>query len=363
MNELKTQQITSFQLNALLILFLLGSTVVVGLGLDVGTDAWIVTIISSQIGMGLLYFYMMFFLKFQLNFAELLIKGFGKYLGKTLVFFYILYFLYIASRVVKDFSFFIAQVLFYEIEYYLITLTFITLILYACYLGIEAISRTTEILFFLTILMFFLMILFSLISNQIELSNLFPLFSGNWRAIFHSLFPERVTFPYGELIVFTFIFPLINKKKNLFKRTWIVIPITAFIMFSLTELTIGLLGPKMSALFIFPLAQAIELISIGDIIQHLEILSTAVFFFVGFVKISLFIQASLYSAQTLVTVKPKTILLIFAPCLMIMSIFNSTNLSQHFYYGLKVVPLFLHIPFQFFIPLLLFVILSLKNVQ
>lgn len=363
MNELKTEQITSFQLNALLILFLLGSTVVAGLGLDVGTDAWIVTIISSQIGMGLLYFYMMFFLKFQLNFATLLIKGFGKYLGKTLVFFYILYFLYIASRVVKDFSYFIAQVLFYEIEYYLITLTFIALTSYACYLGIEAISRTTEILFFLTIVIIFFIILFSIISNQVELSNLYPLFSGNWRGIFQSLFPERVTFPYGELIVFTFIFPLINKKKSLFKRTWIVIPITAFIMFSLTELTIGLLGPKMSSLYIFPLAEAIELIQIGDVIQHLEILSTVVFFFVGFVKISLFLQAALYSAQTLVPVKPKMILLIFAPCLIIMSILNSTNLSQHLYYGLNIVPLLVHIPFQSIIPLLLFVILSLKNIQ
>ena len=127
---MKKQTITSFQLNALLCLFLLGSTVVLGLGLEVEEDAWIVTLLSSSVGILILLFYIYLIAKYELNLAELLIKGFGKYIGNFFVFLYIFYFLYIASRVVKDFTYFIAQTLFYQVEFWLISITFICIVAY-----------------------------------------------------------------------------------------------------------------------------------------------------------------------------------------------------------------------------------------
>ncbi|MBM7604834.1 spore germination protein KB [Metabacillus crassostreae] len=357
---MKKQMITPFQLNALLCLFLLGSTVVLGLGLEVEEDAWIVTLLSSAIGILILLFYIFLIAKYELNLAELLIKGFGKYLGKFFVFLYIFYFLYIASRVVKDFTYFIAQTLFYQVEFWLISITFICIVAYGSSLGIEALARTSEILFFLVILMLLTIIAFSILSDPFDLSNLLPIFSNNWGAIFQSMFPERITFPYGELIAFTLLFPLINDKKALVKKTWIAIPIVTFLILVLTEITIAMLGAKVAALYTFPLVKSIEQIDIWDFIQHLEILSVFTFFFVGFIKVSIFFKAALYSAHSLVKFDKTKLILLFASILFLMAVFNSSSLPQHFYIGLKVIPEYIHLPFQFGIPILLFFVLHIR---
>jgi spore germination protein KB len=354
-------RITVFQAFCLMTLFLLGSTVVVGLGLDSEENAWLINLLAMVFGLGLFFLY-----AFILNrggwaeFGVLLEKGFGRAGGKIISGLYGLYFFYIGTRVVEDFSYFVSQTLFVNIKEWIIAAVLLTLVGYSCKLGFEALARSAEILFFITMLLVLMLFIMSLMSEVFSLENIMPFFNPD--EITWSTFPLRVTFPYGEMVVFLLLFPKVNNPKSLIKKGWLGVVLAGGIILVISEIIIGILGAKVAAIYTYPLVKSIEMIEYLEVIQHLEIFSVFSFLFVGFIKISILYEAGTAAFQNVFTRLKRDYIVYFAVGGgMIGKIYMAESLPQHLFIGLKIIPYLLHIPFQLVFPAVLAIVLMIKK--
>lgn len=352
-----------FEIFSLMISFLLGSTIVVGWNFETKQDVWMTILLSLALGVGIFYFYLMLHsLGNWGNLIQLLELGFGRWISKGLGFIYGIYFLYIAGRVLKDFSFFVGQVLFHNIPVVVISFTLLLVVSYSCYVGIEAMARSSVILCALTCVIILILMCFGFLSPYFEFSNLTPVFRTSWKQVLSTVFPTGLTVPYGELIVFTMLFPYINNKKALLKYGWISVCITGVLLLLAGEMILGLLNPETVNMYIFPFMKALELTSVLEFLPHLETFAVILNLIGGFVKISVFMYGGLMIMSNIFPkTKPNRRILIAATLTFLVTFILSKNMIQHLYIGLKIVPLIFHIPLQFIIPCILVICLFIKK--
>jgi spore germination protein KB len=356
-------RLAPIEIFSLMINFLLGSAIVVGWNFETKQDVWITILLSLGFGVGIFYFYILLHSIGKWgNLIEILELGFGKWISKLLGFIYCLYFLYIAGRVLKDFSFFVAQVLFNNIPFGIISFTLLLVVSYSCYLGIEATARSSLILCVFTGVIILILMVFGYLSPYFELSHLTPVFRTSWKQVFSSIFPTGLTFPYGELIVFTMLFPFANDKKALRKYGWISVCTTGVILLLAGEMILGLLNSETVNMYVFPFVKALELTSVLEFLPHIETFAVILNLIGGFVKISIFMYGGLMIlAHLFPKTKPNRQILAATILTFLFSFTLSKNLIQHLFIGLKVVPLYLHIPLQLIIPLILVICLLIKK--
>ncbi|WP_226683261.1 GerAB/ArcD/ProY family transporter [Sutcliffiella horikoshii] len=356
-------KISIYQFFTLMTLFLLGSSIVLGLNLEAEENAWIINTGAASTGV-LLFFFYAYLLKRNgwPEFHKLLEMAFGKVLGKIALLLYSLYFLYIAIRVLKDFVYFIAQTFFYNIDHWIIVLVSVYLICYAAILGLEAIARTSEILFVFTMLLIALIFFFSFMSGVTMRENISPLIDleildlSNW--------VQYITFPYGEIVVFLVLFPFLNDHQKLIKYGWISIVFSGALLISITQLIIAILGAKVSSLYTYPLVKSLEMIEVLGIIQHLELLTAFAFIIVGFVKVSIFFISGAKGISYIFPIfQDKFIIFLLGGIALVSSFIIARDLPQHIYIGLELVPTYLHVPFQFILPLLILLLTWMKGMK
>ncbi|MED1466994.1 GerAB/ArcD/ProY family transporter [Bacillus salipaludis] len=356
-------KLAPLELFSLMINFLLGSAIVVGWNFETNQDVWITILLSLFIGVGIFYLYIVLHsLGKWGNLIQLLELGLGKWLSKILGLIYSLYFLYIAGRVLKDFSFFIGEVLFNNIPFWIISFTFLLVVSYSCLLGIEAIARSSLILCVFSIVIILVLMVFGYLSPNFEVSNLTPIFRTSWKQIMSSVFPTGLTFPYGELIVFMMLFPYVNNTKTLRKYGWISICLTGLLLLVVGEMILGLLSSETVNLYVFPFVKALELTNILDVLSHLEAFAVLLNLIGGFVKISIFMYSGLMILAHLFPKRKLNLITMISTILTYLFAFTlSKNIIQHLFIGLKVVPIYFHIPFQIVIPLILVISLVIKK--
>lgn len=356
-------RLAPLEIFSLIINFLLGSAIVVGWNFETKQDVWVTILLALGLGVGIFYLYILLHsLGKWGNLIQLFELVLGKWVSKILGFIYCLYFLYIAGRVLKDFSFFIGGVLFNNIPFWIISFTFLLVVSYCCFLGIEALARSSLILCSFTGVLVFVLIVFGYLSPYFELSHLTPVFRTSWKQIMSSVFPMGLTFPYGELIAFTMLFPYVNDKKALRRHGWISLCITSVLLLLAGEIILGLLSSETVNLYVFPFVKAMELTNVLDILPHLEVLAVILNLIGGFVKISVFMYSGIMILAYLFPERKLNRLIIISTTLTFLFTFIlSKNIIQHLFFGLKIVPLYLHIPFQLIIPFILTISLIIKK--
>ncbi|WML49487.1 GerAB/ArcD/ProY family transporter [Neobacillus sp. PS3-34] len=129
------------QLLALLVNFLLGSAIVIGVGTEAKNDAWIAISAGSVCGVGILFFYLFFMSRLPgKNLFEIMEFCIGRKLSILLSFIYITYFLYTSSRIIRDFGELMASAIMPNTPIELISLSITMVIGYILYLGIEVLA-------------------------------------------------------------------------------------------------------------------------------------------------------------------------------------------------------------------------------
>ncbi|TYS55444.1 GerAB/ArcD/ProY family transporter [Sutcliffiella horikoshii] len=361
--RMNVTKISIYQLITLLTLFLLGSSIVLGLNLEAEENAWLINSGAAITGV-LLFFFYAYLLKRNgwPEFHKLLEQAFGKFLGKAILILYSLYFLYIGTRVLKDFVYFITQTFYYNIDHWIIAFVSVCLICYAATLGLEAVARTSELLFIFTFLLIALIVFFSFLSGVMIGENIRPII--DLEILDLSKWIQYITFPYGEMVVFLVLFPFLNDHQKLMKQGWMAVLFSGVILISITEIIIAILGAKVASLYTYPLVKAIEMIEFLGIIQHLELLTAFAFIIVGFVKVSIFFIAGSKGVSYIFPIlQEKFIIIILGALMFIGNYVISRDLPEHLFIGLELVPLYLHVPFQFILPLLILIITWIKGIK
>lgn len=356
------ENISPFQLALLIILFEIGSAIIVGIGNDAKQDAWIAIIIATVIGLLLvtMFTYVSSFSPGR-NLFQIMEYSFGRVITIMICFCYILYFLYIAARVLRDFGEILVTVTYQDTPIEFILLVFMVTVAYVIYLGLEVIGRVSELLFPYVIFFLVLIILFFVIQGSIQLENVKPVLAEGLTPVIKSVFPELVGFPFGELIVFTLIWSNTSRFKLVGKVSLIATSISGGILIITSLVKITVLGPNMINRSPFPLLSAVRNISLANFIERIDALVIFMFMVGILIKIILFVYASLKGLEYISQIPYRPF--VFPICMLIsfFSVIVTSNFAEHIEEGIQIVPLYLHMPFQVVIPLFLLVTLVLKK--
>jgi len=356
-------RISNDQLFCLMVLFEIGSSILFVSGIDAKQDAWLVVLISTIIGLGLMWVYTELQQQFpQENLAQIIIKILGKYLGMPLVLLYALFFLYCSTRSFRDFGEVIVTTFLMKTPLLVILIVFILTALYVLFLGVEVLGRTSEILL-PTVLLFIISVVIMIgISGRIQLDELSPVLANGWQPVFKEVYPKFVNFPFGEAIVFMMYWCYLDTKQSTRKISFLAIGTAGLIIILIDVVSICVLGVNIAGTSTIPFLEVIKLINIGGIISNLDALGITLMFIGGFYKMILFFYGGVQALATVFKgVDSRWIMIFSAIFVLWLSVVFEPNYPYHIWLGQKVSLQYIHNVFQTMIPPLLLLIYWCKG--
>lgn len=348
---------------ALIILFELGSAVLLDPGKNAMQDSWLAVLLGFVMALPLLFLYggLAKAYPFQ-SFSELLQIGFGRFIGVTLSICYFGYFLYISARVLRDFDELLIISAYSGASLLLISICMMMTIMYFSIKGISSIAIIAPFLLWIVVIPLLIIGFLQFLSGNVSFELIKPVLGKGLKPLFQTAFPQLLTFPFGEMIVFTFIFPYMTNKTSLLKTSITAVFTVALILSFLAFIHVLVLGPEAVKRSAFPMLNSVSAINISDFLQRLDSFIVIIMVLVGFAKIAVFFIVAVQGTHQLAKSKSMTPLVLFFGLFIIYaSIAIAPNYMEHLNEGLIILPMFVHLPFQAGIPLLLAGILFIKG--
>ncbi|MBU5440138.1 endospore germination permease [Tissierella sp. MSJ-40] len=276
--------ISTRQYISMIVMFIVGTTFVVGGQHKIKQDAWIAILVALIMSLPLIFIYGRLLRLFpNKNLFDIFEKVFGKVVGKITILIYTFYFFHLGSLVIRNITEFVQVVSFPETPQFFVALFLGILSIYMVKSGTEVLGRWTE--FFLPFILFVLMVTILLSGTKFNFSNLQPILYNGWKPVISNAF-SIFFFPLGEIVIFTFLFDSLKSKNSAFKIYLLSLVISSAIILIVYIRNILVLGiPNLSQIY-FPAYYSVSLINIGEFIQRIEIIISIVFMLSGFAKIS-----------------------------------------------------------------------------
>ncbi|UJF34378.1 GerAB/ArcD/ProY family transporter [Paenibacillus hexagrammi] len=352
--------ISKHQLAMAIVLFQIGSTPLFALGSEAKQDSWIAMIVASLAGLLLLYLFLYIQNRASvLPFMDLLRYAFGRIAGTVCGALFVLYFAYESMRNVRDFGEITAVTLLNDTPQLVIMLIIVLLASYALAMGIETICRVIEILTPIAVCSYTALLILILSSKLINVSRVQPILEHGMTPVLKTAFPDLVSFPFGQMMIFLLLWPLISDKTGLARISVIsYLSVAAFlIVMNMVNLTV--LGPTLVGASTLPFLQTVQLIQVGDILERLDVFVTLLLFLGLFIKMTLFYWAAVYGLMQLIGSK-RRIHIFYVGSIIFLASFLEPNYTYHVWLGLnvsvKIFPLF-----QVVLPCLLLIALLLRR--
>ncbi|MFI8496304.1 GerAB/ArcD/ProY family transporter [Peribacillus butanolivorans] len=356
-------KISGYQLFVLIFLFEIGSALLVPLAGEAKQGAWLVILIA-MIGGFLLFF--VYYGLFQYYPDQLLTEYvrhiMGNFLGRIVAFLYILYFMYLAARVLRDFGETLLTFAYPHVPLFFANAAFILVVVYTVRKGIEVLARTGELFFVLENLLFMTFILLIVVSGMIHLNNLKPVFETSGVEMMKMAFTDTIYFPFGEIIVFLMIFPYLNEPQRLKKIGIGSLAASGIFLAFIMALNVAVLGVDLTTRSQYPFLTLIQSIEIAGFLERLDVYFLVKLMIGGFIKISVFSYVAVTGTANVFNIKePSRLAYPVGFVILLISIVISSSYSEHIHEGLGAVPIYIHLPFQVIIPLLLLILAFFKN--
>lgn len=356
-------KISAYQLFVLIVLFQMGSSMVVPLASGAKQDAWLAILIGMAGGMCLFLIYYTLYSYYPTSLpATYVPKLVGPFLGKFIIFIYMVYFIYLSARVLRDFGDMLVAFAYPETPMFIINALLMLVIIYSVRKGIEVIARTAEIMF-----IFFAFILLTgsvliLISGIIEIPQLRPVLENGLKPVLKTAFSETLYFPFGEILAFIVLLPYLKPSKIVKRTGLLAIGASGLMLANTMAVNVAVLGVSLVGRTPFPLLATIQSVNAAEYLQRMDVYFMLSSIIGGFFKIAIFFYICVVGAADLFKVKEsKRLVYPMGMVVLFSSILIASTYPEHLYEGIQFVPLALHLPFQVIIPVLLLLIAVFKR--
>ncbi|KYG26180.1 GerAB/ArcD/ProY family transporter [Priestia endophytica] len=323
-------KISVIQLFSLMLIFNMGTAVVISYGAKAGKDAWVAILLAMCGGVALFFIHYYSFRQYpHLLFIEYIRKIFGKYLGWVLGLIYCLFFLYICGRNVREFGDLIISSTLTETPLLVINLTFILVICYVIHLGIEVLGRSAEVFIVILVVLGASGNFLVLVSGDVDFERIRPVLEHGWKPILSTTFPTLISFPFGEMLAFTMLLPYLNRPQ-LVKRVWISAVILSGLILSWTViLNISVLGLGPMKRSNFPLLMAVGKVHLLEFIERMDVIVVFTLLITVFFKASVYLYGGVIGIANLFKVDNYNhILLPIGTIVIFLSLAMSSSFSE-----------------------------------
>jgi len=354
----KKEVITQKQGIFLIIIYSIGTSIVIVTGVSAKIDLWVSIIIATIIiiPMGLIYAKLNSILP-EKDLCDILEFSWGKVLGKIMISLYLLYIINTSFFVLRDIAEFFRLTVGSETPMIVPAMTLMFVSAFAVKNGIEVLARFVSFIFIPVVL--FIILDNTLLLPNVDIENFKPFMYYGWKPVIKGVF-NTIAFPIGEIVAFTAIFHTLKDKK-VAKGTYIKgILATGIILLISSLISVLVIGPEVADIYYFPAYIATTRISIGNYLQSVEVILAFLFTIGCFVKFSiLFLCASNLLTKLLAFDDYRFIVL--PTGLLILSVarilFKST--SEFYYFTATIWPYYA-IPFQIVFPIITLVLAETK---
>ncbi len=349
--------ISKKQAGSIIMMFIFGSSVVMGVNSQAQQDSWLSLILGAVATIPILLVYARIIrLNPGKDIFEILEMLMGKVAGKAVVLLMSWYALHLAALVLRNFSEFIQVSAMPETPQLPIMIGMMLVTAYMARSGIEALGRWT--LATIPIIMFVVLMTVLLSLNKMHFVHIQPVADHSFGQIASASF-TLFTFPFAETVLLLGVAGAIKKQDSPYRLYVGACLLGALVLLVVLIRNIELLGAPMMGAEYFPSYIAARVIDVGDFLSRIEITIGMNFILAGIVKISLcFLTATkgvarLFGVDDYRRLVMPVGLLTVALCTIIydgtMEMFAFLPIYQ--YYAL---------PFQVAIPLLVWILAELR---
>lgn len=353
------EKISDIQASKLVILFIFGSTLVMGTGGEAERDMWISVAVAIAAAIPVVLIYSRILSLFPgKDLYEILELNFGRFFGKLISIFFIWFAFHLGALVLRNFGEFIITMALPETPMIVPIIVFGFMCIWAAKAGIETIAKCSE---YFIIFVLGLIILFGFLTiPEMDLDNIKPIMGeGVTKALSGVL--SSFTFPFGETVVFMLVFSALKDKKSPYRVYIPALLLGGCVVVYVALRNIIVLGPFTLKTVYFPSYSAVGRVNIGNFLQRLEIAVTIVFLLCGFTKISVCLLGVSKGVARVLNFDDYRILVTPLGLLMVNLAFTIYgNITEMFEWAFKVWPYYAF-PFQVILPLLIWVVVELKQ--
>lgn len=343
----------------LIISFILGSSVVMGVGQKSGRDFWISVIIAYLMAVPMVIVYSRILSLYPgKDIFEVAPSILGSVLGKIINISYIWYTFHFAELVTREFAEFLNVVGLPNTPFIVSLPIIAVLAIWMVKSGIEVLGRWIEIFFILIIgINAFILVL---LLPEVDINNILPIMEDGIIPVVKSSFPI-FAFPFTEIAVFLGVLSSLDSSSSYFNVYFKGLSLGAIILLVITLINFLVVGENFYNEIYFPLYFAARRVNIGTFIQRLEILVSIIYMITCLVQISVCLLVACKGVSKFFGHKdyrfivfPVALLMINVSYLdfdSIMEYFEWTDNVYHYY----------ALPFQLIIPLILWITAEYKN--
>jgi spore germination protein KB len=282
--------ISDRQAASLVILFTLGSTLVIGTAGEAKKDMWIAILLGMALASLMVFIYCKILNSFKgMDIFDINKLLFGSLIGNIINIMYILFACFLGSLVLNNFTEFIAAVGLPDTPKPVAILPIVILIIWGVKCGIETLGRWAE---FFVVLMLIMISMPTILSvPQMEINRLLPLLQEGMKPVIKGAI-AAFSFPFAEAVVFLMVLSSLKNKKSTYKTYFWGLWIAGLVLIVISTRNVLIVGPELLSRNFFPSYIAIARINIGDVVQRIETLNTVAFFIAGFIKTSICLVAA-----------------------------------------------------------------------
>ncbi len=350
------ESISARNISCLLILTILCGTVISGVS-TAGQDLWIAILFAAALFMPLIYIYCRICSLFPgKNLYDIIQVLFGKNLSFMMILLMSCYALMVSALVLRNFVEFTVVIALQDTPRIPIMIALIVAATYLTQSGPRVLGRWSLIVCVLIISNIALTILLAL--DTIDITNLQPVLNHSQRDFAVNAFVIG-SIAIGETVLVMTIFGSLKQGESPYKAYFagVICGICALIFIVLRNLLI--LGPEMIQIAKFTSYMAVRIIHFGSFFERLESLISFNLILLGLTKIALCLAAASLGISKLLKIENSTNLLL-PVCLLVLALCSVIFKNMFEMFDFAEIYAFLAIPFQFLIPLIIWLRAEIK---
>ncbi|WFD10792.1 GerAB/ArcD/ProY family transporter [Tepidibacter hydrothermalis] len=353
------EAISGKQAVCIMILFFSGTSAIMTRGLEAEQDLWLAIILSVSITlpMVLIYAHLHYIFKDK-DLFDILEICFGKFIGKGISILYVWFFLDIMAVVIRNISQFITITSMTDTSLIIPMILIGILCIWSVKEGIEVIGRWGECFIIIYIACILIIIILAIFENGIISLN--PMLYKGMKPVMEGAF-FTFTFPFGEVIVFTAAFSGFKMGTSSYKVYIRGLFIGGLIVLVTSITTILILGVALAQNLHYPAYSAIARLSIGDVLQRLEVIIAIIFILGGFIKSSIYLLATCRGFTKIFEYKDYRFIVTPVTLLIInLSYFEFDSIMDYVDWNVEVYPYYA-VPFLVILPIIILITAEIKK--
>ena len=298
---MRKEPITLTQAVFTIVLFIFGSSVVVGVTGEAGQDSWLALILAAAMFLPLFLMYARIMRIFpQTDLFDVLEILFGKIFSKVFIALITWYALHLCSIVLRNFTEFLQIVSMPETPQLPMMISLVLVTAYLAGSGENMLGKWSMIMFPVVSLTIFLTIAMAV--TDLDFTHLEPVLAQGWPKIMAGAH-QILTFPFAETVLFLCIAGAVRKEISPYKIFGFSALISGFFLMLVILRNIMVLGIPMISASYFPSYTTARILHVGDFLSRIEGSITMNFLLSGIAKITLCLIAAAKGIAKLFAIK------------------------------------------------------------